>query len=121
PNSFSFFQAVRILQAARPDREGVGRFVDPSREVVRFGAHRGIGFPASEIQTLEADGDRPLRMRVNFMGLIGPMGVLPHHYTLLASERSRTKDSAYGEFLDLFHHRLISLFYRAWEKSRFDG
>ncbi len=119
-NSFSFFQAIRILQAARPDREQVGRFVDPSREAVRFGAHRGIGFPASEIQTLESDGDGPVRMRVNFMGLIGPMGVLPHHYTLLAAERGRAKDSAYAEFLDLFHHRLISLFYRAWEKSRFD-
>ena len=119
-NSFGFFQAVRILQAARPDREPVGRFVDPARETVRFGATRGIAFPASEIQTLESDGDRPAQMRVNFMGLIGPTGVLPHHYTLLAAERGRTKDSAYAEFLDLFHHRLISLFYRAWEKGRFD-
>lgn len=120
PNSFGFFQAIRILQAALPDREKVGRFVDPSREVVRFGVHRGIGFPASEIHTLTGDGDGPLRMRVNFMGLIGPMGVLPYHYTLLAPERGRTRDSAYGDFLDLFHHRLISLFYRAWEKTRFD-
>jgi type VI secretion system protein ImpH len=120
PNSFGFFQAVRILQDARPDREKVGRFVDPTREAVRFGVQRGIGFPASEIQALDAEGDRPARMRVNFMGLIGPMGVLPHHYTLLASERGRARDSAYGDFLDLFHHRLISLFYRAWEKTRFD-
>lgn len=120
PNSFGFFQAVRILQGAQPDKEKVGRFVDPSREAVRFSVQRGIAFPASEIQTLKGGGEGPAQMRVNFMGLIGPMGVLPHQYTLLAAERGRSKDTAFGDFLDLFHHRIISLFYRAWEKTRFD-
>lgn len=118
PTAFGFFQAVHLLEKLRPEREGVGRFVDPTEEVVRFAVHRSIAFPASEIQTLRLSADGPARMRVNFMGLIGPTGVLPHHYTLLAADRGRGRDSAYGDFLDLFHHRILSLFYRAWRKNR---
>lgn len=119
PSAFGFFQAVQLLERLRPERKRVGRFVDPGDEVVRFGVHRSMAFPASEIQALTLAAEGPSYMRVNFMGLIGPTGVLPHHYTLLAIDRGRaSRGSAYAEFLDLFHHRIISLFYRAWRKNR---
>ena len=76
-------------------------------------------FPAGEIQSLELRSDAPARMAVNFMGLTGPEGVLPYSYSLLISERMRARDTTLRDFLDLFHHRIISLFYRAWEKYRF--
>lgn len=117
--SFEFFQAVRLLEALRPERAAVGHFVDPADEVVRFGVPPTLGFPASEIQSLELPEEGRARMRVNFMGLVGPLGVLPHTYTQLANERERARDGAMGAFLDLFHHRIISLFYRAWRKHRF--
>jgi type VI secretion system protein ImpH len=57
-------------------------------------------------------------MTVNFLGLVGPVGVLPHVYTVHAASRARMKDTAFRDFLDLFHHRILSLFYQAWAKYR---
>ena len=91
----------------------------PASEAVRFRAHASTVFPASEIQSLrDADGERA-DMEVNFMGLFGPLGVLPLYYTELIAERARLRDTALIDFLDIFNHRMISLFYRAWEKYRF--
>lgn len=119
PTSFEFFQAVRVLERLYPGRGPVGMFLHPSEEVARFTVNPDTAFPASEIQTLELADDRPARMGVNFMGLTGPEGVLPYCYSLFLSERIRERDTAARDFLDLFHHRIISLFYRAWEKYRF--
>lgn len=123
PYRFEFFQAVRLLERLQPQREPVGHDSPPGREVVRFRTMQTLSFPSSEIHDLtrdksSADGDRP-EMTVAFMGLTGPLGVLPHHYTELLMERARYKDTALWTFLDIFNHRLISLFYRIWEKHRF--
>jgi type VI secretion system protein ImpH len=119
PHSFGFFQAVRQLERLYPDRAHVGGFGDPAAEVVRFAVPSSLAFPASEIQQLDIQEAGPARMHVNFMGLTGPQGVLPHVYTLLVQERLRSRDSALADFLDLFHHRLLSLFYQAWRKYQF--
>jgi type VI secretion system protein ImpH len=58
-------------------------------------------------------------MKVNFLGLMGPVGALPHWYTGLIAERLRANDRTLRDFLDIFNHRFISLFYQAWEKYRF--
>lgn len=119
PYLYEFFRAVRLLERFSPGTEPVGRFSAPSKEAVRFGAYVSLGFPASEIQSLEVREDGPPLMRVNFMGLIGPQGVLPFEYTRLARERLQVRDATMRDFLDIFHHRIISLFYQAWEKYRF--
>jgi type VI secretion system protein ImpH len=119
PYRFDFFQAVRLLERFSPGRKPVGRFVPPSTEAVRFGAAPIMEFPASEIQGLAAREGEPPFLLVNFMGLTGPLGIMPHAYTELVRDRIRQKDTALRDFLDLFHHRIISLFYQAWEKYRF--
>jgi type VI secretion system protein ImpH len=118
---FDFFQAVRLLERLYSDRRPVGREAKPREEVVRFHADLSLSFPPSAIHelTTAAGADDPARMTVSFMGLTGPLGVLPRHYTELLMARVRQKDQTLRDFLDLFNHRLISLFYRAWEKYRF--
>jgi type VI secretion system protein ImpH len=119
PCSFEFFQAVSVLQRLRQNRRPVGGFSSPEDEVVHFQVNQRLGFPASEIQKLDVAGDAPAEMMINFMGLTGPMGVLPYAYSELILERARAKDYSLASFLDVFNHRAISLFYRAWQKSRF--
>jgi len=116
---FDFFQAVRLLERLFPHRRAVGRDARPSSEAVRFRSHTSLSFPPSAVHDLgrdEAEG-QPL-MTVAFLGLTGPLGVLPRHYTELVVERLRQKDRTLRDFFDLFNHRLVSLFYRAWEKYR---
>lgn len=119
PFEYRFFQAVRLLQGLAPERKPVGRFSDPSREAVRFASHNTLSYPPSEIRGLEIPEDAPPRMEVNFMGLTGPVGELPVFYTAHIMERLRSRDRTAADFFDIFNHRLISLFYRAWEKQRF--
>jgi type VI secretion system protein ImpH len=119
PFLFEFFQAVRLLERLFPDKSPVGRFHPPSAEVVRFIANSTLAFPASEVQSLEWPNDGAGRMKVNFMGLTGPEGVMPLYYTSLLAERTRAGDRSAVDFFDIFNHRMISLFYLAWEKYRF--
>jgi type VI secretion system protein ImpH len=113
PHAFEFFQAVSLLERLLPDHTPVGGFGDPREEVVRFATPTSVAFPASEIQALDEprDGSGPPRMTVNFMGLTGPQGVLPLAYSLFLAERRRARDHG------IFEHRMLSLFYRAWERS----
>jgi len=119
PTPFGFFQAVRLLEREHPERTPVGGSGDPTSEVARFVVHPSLAFPASEIQAMTLPEDGPARIMVNFLGLTGPQGVLPYRYTLMLIERLRARDTTMRDFLDLFHHRIISLFYAAWEKHHF--
>jgi type VI secretion system protein ImpH len=119
PYSFEFFQAVSLLERLLPDGAPVGGFDDPREEVVRFTTPTSVAFPASEIQAIDEprDGVGPPRMTVNFFGLTGPQGVMPLTYSHYLAERRRARDHAPKEFMGIFEHRMLSLFYRAWERS----
>ena len=94
---------------------------------MRFRAAPSLGFAPAAVTEIRrrASGDSrsesptmPPEMVVSFLGLTGPSGALPHHYTTLLLRRVRDKDYSLREFLDLFNHRAASLFHRAWEKYR---
>ena len=122
---FEFFQAVRLLERAAPPRRPVGLAAPPRDEIVRFRAHLSLNFPPSSIYEIERPRalDRPPEMTVTFFGLTGPAGILPRHYTeqLIRLDREVRGPERYAlrAWLDQFNHRLVSLFYRAWEKYRF--
>jgi type VI secretion system protein ImpH len=123
--TFNFFQAVRLLEKLHPDRHPVGFDGPAGREAARFAAHLSHNFPPSQIYEIRADrtGRLPPAMSVAFFGLTGPSGVLPRHYTDLLMRIQRdakhAEKHALRDWLDLFTHRMLSLFFRAWEKYRF--
>jgi type VI secretion system protein ImpH len=119
PYRFEFFQAIRLLERLAPERKALGRFTNPADEVARLGAFPSLSFPASEIQSIDWPEGEPPSLAVNFMGVTGPQGPLPHFYTTLILARLRSGDRTLRDFLDLFHHRMLSFFYQAWEKYRF--
>src|SRR4051812_45383957 len=116
---FDFFQAVRLLERIDRKKRPVGHTGPPKEEVVRFRAHLAVSFPASSIYEIKPpiDSATPFpQMTVTFMGLYGPSGILPRHYTeqLMRLEREvRTAERrSLRDWLDLFNHRLVSLFFR---------
>lgn len=117
---YNFFSAVHLLEALSSNKKQLGTTLEPGQETVRFSVQPGFSFPASDISDLRpGNEDDPTTMEVAFLGLIGPSGILPHWYNDLALDRQRGKDTTLTAFLDLFHHRLISLFYLAWKKHQF--
>ena len=117
---FSFFQAVRLLELLHPDRAAVGESVDPEEESVRFSSRIRFDFPATEVDAVEisTDGREPSKARVNFLGIAGVLGPLPPPFTEMILEQQGRKKGALSAFLDLFNHRLLSIFYRARKKFR---
>ncbi len=123
--NFDIFQAIKILERLQPQRVRLGRDGPPNQEVVRFRSRASTAFPASSIYEVIpplAPSGMPLAV-VNFMGLTGPSGVMPRHYTemLIRIERDskHPEKTALRDWLALFDHRLISFFFRAWEKYHF--
>ena len=115
---FDFFQAVRLLRLLYPDKRFNHGLEEPVDQLIRFRAKVSMGFPPSAVESIEDndDGGGPADMTVSFMGLTGPQGVLPSHYTELMIARKFDHDATLRDFLDIFNHRLISLFYWSWEK-----
>ena len=115
-SEFDFFQAVRLLTLLR---DHVQPSTTASSQVVRFRAHNSLGFPASAIAGLTQDNGSPPTMDVTFLGMTGPRGALPVAYTELAIDQECLGDSAFADFLNIFNHRLIELFFQAWRKHHF--
>jgi type VI secretion system protein ImpH len=119
PFRVHFFQAVRMLQRMEHDLKPVGYFVMPQGETIRFSARTSLGFPPSELYDLQHMENGQVSMTVEFMGLCAAVSVMPAPYTEFLIERTRQKDHAMEDFLNIFNHRMISFFYRGWEKYRF--
>lgn len=113
--AMDFFQALRLLENAHPDKPRIGASLRPRDDAVRFGRDPSLGFePGAVAGFTPATGDAKARLAVNFLGLFGPNGPLPLHLTEYARDRARNHgDDTLVAFLDVFHHRMVSLFYRA--------
>ena len=114
-SSFDFIAAVRLLECANAHKPRVGESVRVRDDVLRLSQHVGLGFKGRSLHSFESGkGAITHRLHVNFLGLLGSHGPMPLHFTEYADQRTRHHaDPTFKEFLDLFNHRMLSLFYRA--------
>ena len=120
PYSFGFFQALRRIECAHPERPRLGTAPRPADDVVRLGQKVSLNFAPSTLADFAPgrDGAPPL-LQVYFLGLFGPNGPLPLHLSDYARQRlANVHDATFSRFADIFHHRMLSLFYRAWANAR---
>jgi len=135
PHRFDFFQAVRLLESAArhyPDADdnvADGRLAGlarPDQEAVHFTSRPSLAFNGSDVTKVnqkrihshESEENPALQwqMEVAMMGLTGSQGVMPYYLSEAVIAELRQKNSALRDYLDLFNHRTISMFYEAWHK-----
>lgn len=117
---FDFFQAVRLIENAYPDMPRVGESLRPRDDTVRFSQEPELLFHPTTLGAFTPARDgRAARLAVNFLGLLGPHGPMPIHLTEYVRDRERNaNDPTFARFLDVFHHRMVALFYRAWANTQ---
>lgn len=120
PYRFDFYQALRRLECAYHDRPRLGSSRRPDQDPVRLGQDPSMAFAPSTLASYSpGEENRPGRLLVNFFGLLGPNGPLPLHLTEYVRDRLRNaSDPTLARFLDVFHHRMLSFFFRAWANAQ---
>jgi type VI secretion system protein ImpH len=119
PYAFAFFAALRLMECLHAERPRLGTSAHPADDPVRLEQEPAMTFAPAGLTAFEpAEEGRPHRLAVRFLGLLGPNGPLPLHLTEYAQQRRRQHgDRTLIRFLDIFHHRMLSLFYRAWANN----
>jgi type VI secretion system protein ImpH len=110
-----FFQVLRLIENAHPDKPRIGASLRPRDDAVRLGQAPSLSFEPGALAGFARTGpEGRARLAVNFFGLLGANGPMPTHITEYTRDRLRNGgDGTLLAFLDVFHHRLLSLFYRA--------
>lgn len=118
PYHFDFFQAVRRLECIYAKE--LGNTIKPADDPIRL-VHEGhIRFAPSTVYSFTPKKhNKPACLSSYFLGLLGPQGPLPMYLTEYAHERKiHYHDETLIHFLDMFHHRMLSFFYRAWADNQ---
>lgn len=120
PYRFDFYRALRLLECAFPDTPRYGQSTRLSDEPVRLAQEPSLNFAPSTVAKFDPIEETNFhRLSVFFFGLCGPNGALPLHLTEYVRDRIRhNDDDTMAAFLNVFHHRLLSLFYRAWANAQ---
>ena len=120
PYRYDFYQTLRRLECLYARQAALGRSPASGR---RAGAARTGSRPVVRARAAGIVRDRTAASRrgcrCRLFGLFGPNGPLPLHLTEYARERLRLAgDPTLSRFLDIFHHRFLALFYRAWAQAQ---
>ena len=120
PYRYGFFQVMRLLECAYQDKTRFGQSQRPSQEPpIRLGQDVSLTFETATLTSFNRrkQGLIPL-LKQRFLGLFGPNGPMPIHLTEYIHERIHYyRDTTLSGFADMFHHRMVCLFYRAWANT----
>lgn len=119
PWSHDLRAALRVAETQHPGLPRLGQALRPQHEPLRLAQAPELDFAPAELAWLDADGAGVPRLAVRSFGLLGPQGPMPLHLTEYVRERLHSHgDAAPARFLDLFHHRMLLLLYRAWAQAQ---
>lgn len=122
---YSFYKLVYKLERLHPNAPPVGQTGPAADERVRLRGDTSLVFHSSDIHGVDLKkkyGDDVERAQVTttFMSLYGSTSPLPAYFVeQFAQNEYQGREQPIREFLDVFHHRLLSLVYRSWSKYRF--
>jgi type VI secretion system protein ImpH len=115
-----FWGFVRLLEQNNPSKPRLGYAKHPSEENVRFGQTPHLYFPPSDIAEI-IEGKRAgvdALIFTYFLGLLGINGPMPLEFTHYVYQRSYSHyDQTWRRFLDIIHHRMHVLYYRAFAQN----
>lgn len=116
PFAFDLFAFMRQLEANQSHLPKLGWANKYRDEPLQFGQEPSSIFASASIAKLYTyTGNRKPKLSIHSFGLYGPNGAMPLVFTEYVKERmTHHNDYAMSDFIDLFHNRLIMLFYRAW-------
>nr|WP_314267941.1 type VI secretion system baseplate subunit TssG [uncultured Moellerella sp.] len=112
-----FVSLMRAIAAKKPDIPPIGKAARPRQEPYRLGQDPTMAFAPREIASVTKEKER-LKIQLYGLGVWGPQGAMPLSFTEMAYSRLSQHDSLLTNFLDIFHHRSISLLYRGWFVSQ---
>lgn len=118
PYEFSFLQAVRLFQKLSPNGADIGTTITPDEDPISFSSRYTYSLPSSDIYRVHVVDKKP-QIVVNFWNIAGPHGALPSPLSEKVDDRMREGDFALKEFLDIFNHRLLSIYYCVAQKYSF--
>ncbi len=119
PREHDFFAVLRRVESLRSDLPRFGFALRPSQEALRLGQDAELAFAPAALESFDLQARPAPRLGVRFFGLLGSQGPMPLHFTEYTRERLRFRgDATLARFLDIFHHRLLALFYRAWAQAQ---
>lgn len=116
----AFFNALQLLERLLPGAARIGHSGPADDERLRIRPSLSLSCPVADLEAIElpADEQGRVRLTVTFLGLYGVDSPLPPLYgEHLAQSAEEPGGQRVRAFLDLFHHRLYSLLFRAWRKS----
>ena len=119
---FSFIQVMRLMRLLGHVPESVKdpRTFARQAQSLRISPQNNLSFPASDVMSIQRAKGESSGFLVNagFLGLYGPASPLPTFYTEDLIQQEADEESAVRDFLDIFNHRIFTLFFRCLMKYR---